>query len=147
MFKRIALSLAIVSVIGCSAGPIKKAVYTEDGYVIAARTKQVEVQALRANPFRTTDGAWLDTWHIRLANNDKQNAWCASIEWRNMDYNIYVANVWYHLPPYSEMNVGTAIQEVWNFTGTHITIDDAAFSVYRLNILKPNDGKCVAKRK
>lgn len=147
MIKHILTLVAILSIIGCSARPIRDVQYVEDDYILAARTKSVEVHAKRTHPFELNEGVWVDVWLLRLVNTHMKKDWCASIDWRQMDYAIRVPKAWFYLPPNSYMDIGAAVQETWTFIETELTFDDAAFSVYRLNLMKPIEGQCVAKSK
>lgn len=142
MIKNILTIVAILSVIGCSHRPIRYVQYTDDEYVIAARTNKVEVQARRTTPFNETRNVWVDVWYIRLVNNHKDQDWCAGIEWRSMDYSINVPNAWFYVPAQHKMNIGAAVQRTWELGNDTITINDAAFMVFRLNLRKPNGGEC-----
>ena len=147
MLKHILTFLAIVSIVGCSARPIREVQHVGDGYILAARTKSVEVHAQRMDPFQAKRDLWIDVWNLRLVNNDKKKDWCASVEWRHMDYDIQVPNVWFYLPSYSYTDIGHAVQSSWKYDDMQFTLDDAAFSVFRLNFLKPKNGQCVVKAK
>jgi len=147
MFKHILTTVAILSIVGCSARPIKDVQYTDEGYVVAARTKQVEVQAQHTYPFQQSRDVWVDVWYLRLVNNDKDRAWCAGIDWRQMDYTINVPNVWFYLPANSYSDIGSAVQQTWRLNESTLTFSDAAFEVYRLNLMKPKNGQCVVKSK
>ena len=144
MFRNILIIIAMISIVGCSSHPVIRDVqYTDDDYVIAARTKEVEVQAQRTYPFNQERNAWVDVWYIRLSNNHTDTNWCASIEWRSMDYNINVPNAWFYLPAGEKLNIGSVVQKTWELERDVITIDDAAFKVFRLNLLEPTDGRCI----
>lgn len=142
MIKNILILLTVFAVMGCSSRPIKTIQYDGD-YIIAARTKQVEVQAEHTYPFQKDKDVWVDVWLIRLVNNHKDKDWCASIDWRSMDYSIKVPNVWFYIPAYSTMNIGSVVQKTWELSIGTVTIDDSTFAVHRLNLLKPQDGRCV----
>lgn len=145
MFKHAFILLTALAVIGCSARPIRTVQYTDDGYIVAARTKSVEVQAQRTESIHAETDAWVDVWNIRLVNKHRKQDWCASIEWRHLDYMIQVPNVWFYLPAHSYSDIGRAVQQMWKLDKTTLTFTDAAFAVYRLNLKKPNEGQCVVK--
>jgi hypothetical protein len=145
MLKHILTSVAIISIIGCSARPIRTVEYTSDNYVIGARTKNVEVHAKHTFPFEKQKDVWVDVWTLRLVNNDKDRAWCAGIDWRHMDYTINVPSIWFYLPANSYSDIGSAVQQSWTLTEAVMTFDDAAFSVYKLHLMKPLNGQCVVK--
>lgn len=147
MIKNILIAVAILSIIGCSARPIRTVQYTDDTYIIAARTKKVEVQAQKQSPLHIKEDLWVDSWNLRLVNNDTKKSWCASIDWRQMDYTIQVPNVWFYLPPNSYTDIGLAVQKTWQLSESTLTFNDAAFTVYRLKLLKPSKGQCVVKSK
>ena len=146
MIKNIIIVLSLFAVIGCSHRPIKTMQYTDDGYVIAARTKQVEVQAKHTAPIRDNAGILSDLWFIRIANNHKGKDWCVGIEWRSMDYSINVPNGWFYLPAGHKLNIGAVIQETWELGSNTFTFDDAAFEVFRLNLIKPTNGRCIINK-
>ncbi len=141
MTKHILTVLVLLSLVGCATHQQKPIRYTDDGYAIPGSAKKVEVQAEHATPFKK-DGTWYDIWYLRIANYDKNRDWCADIEWRTLDYSINVPNQWFHVPAYNYINIGSAVQRSWDIGNMSITMPDAGFAVYRVNLKKPINGKC-----
>jgi len=128
----------LIELIGCSAPQIR-----DDGYIIISEGKNVEVQALHAQPFKYSETAPIDIWHIRVANTSSRNDWCVGIEWQTLDFIMNVPNHWFFVPAMETLDIGTAVQQTWQFDGSAMTFDDAGFMVYRLLLNKPENNRCI----
>ncbi len=124
--------------VGCSSAPIH-----EDGYVTVGKNKNISVQARHTSPFQKTPGVWVDVWYLRIVNGDKRKNWCVAIEWRALDYAINVPNTWFYVPALSYVNIGSTVQQTWDFGNGPMTFDHSGFAVYKVLVRKASGGECL----
>jgi len=138
---KIILTALVLLTVGCTAHQQQPIRYTDDGYAVVGSSKLIEVQAEHAIPFKR-DNLWYDLWYLRIVNNDRNNGWCANIEWRALDYSLNVPNQWFYVPAYSYINIGSATQQSWEVGNINIIMPDAGFAVRRVNLKKPIRNQC-----
>jgi hypothetical protein len=146
MIKQIFILLILFVVVGCSTyGPIRRIQYVEDDWLLAGRDIKNKVQ-IHARQYIMEDmvlGQLLtqDSWFIRAENFDDKD-WCVGIDWRTMDYNIYVPNTWIFLPRKKIKNLGYAIQRIWKFDETYFSFSDAKWFINEVKLMKPINQTC-----